>query len=348
MNYFKLIFTVVLLHYGLVFSQCDNELQQLLYQKEGQQFKGQQLFDYIQNLGLEVFSGQKGDEGWNNLLNDKPVLNSLTYEKIIPWKELIACGQNWYRTVSKRLELKPDIVEIMNQGVLNLTYLSNEMLSFSQQLKDIDFIELNEKINELGKLYLVSLSQLPDIAWRPRTPEEIFAQYKKETGISFDPKPFFEAYKKIRVGKKGFNIDDIFYFLQAISSSPFQFRKEAERRSSDLQTVPDRNQRRNHAATVFVNMMEELVSQSKQYKPKYFWSSKPKGLLNVEEQRLAQEIINALYILFPAMKTTSVLTKIKFTIFNADKAPLLIFAESRILLIVLRAYLRKAQNEQKK
>jgi hypothetical protein len=329
---------------------CTSELTKLLALKP---FNSLGLYDYIQKIGAEVFSGvqQSDSRAMDKLLKANPTIIALTKETFEPWQQLGDCTLDYINNVWKQFinaGQKNLIDNKLKNGELTINLLNNVMISYSNSLQNagnakklaLYIKKLEDAITDTSVVFNYSLNRLPSPTWYPKTPSDLIEAFKSDTGVNFEPKSFLEAYKKIKNEALTKKLDKKLFenYVQAVIDDKYlnHFNSNILPKGiSDYKTTCLK-------VTKFINFLEELIYQSKMYKSKHFWSSKPKSILTAEQQIMTQEIIDLLYSRYPGCETTSLIQRV--TAANAEryKVPLLIFAQSRVLLIVLRAYMRKA------
>lgn len=305
-----------------------------------QPFDGFKLYDYVQEIGSEVFSGVNNSSAIDSLLEDNPTIAKLTENTFEPWQNLGDCSAGFVTNVWKHFidaGQRNLIDNNLKNGESTINLLNNVIVNYSNNLKEPGSVKkLEEAIKDVSAIFNYALGKLPIAIPYPKTPSDLIEAFKADTGVSFEPKLFIQAYKVFKNGtidKRIFEnsfqkiLDD--NYLSSFNTNILP--KGISSAKADCLKVAK-----------LISFFEELIYQSKVYKPKRFWSSKPKDVLTKEQQDLAQEIVDILYSKYPGCETASLLRKVTSANAERYKIPLLIFAQSRILLITLRAYLRKA------
>lgn len=352
----KALLVIIILHLYSARADVCSPLKTLLTQKP---INGLRVYDYIQEVGSQVFVDQNQD--LNNLLELNPEIKILRTNDVALWNELSDCisehlNKAWNRL--NALNKKELIDKTLQKAEINgglIESINAELSYYSKMLplahNDKALKKLGEQIKELSQLYEYSLNQLPHATWYAKSPSDVVDAYSMNLEKPFNLNTFFNGYKKIKKIaaelKKTKDLPEQLYkpfiFKNFIESAHLNFF------SNDLFKDVQESEVNQLKLSMFINFLEELIYQSKNNKPKYFWQSQPKDSLTKEQQRLAQEIINLLYSLYPALhfRLESLMKRISLARSDEYVAPLLIFAQSRVLLIVLRAYLRKAGLERK-
>jgi hypothetical protein len=352
----KLLAMILMLQtYSLCTDDVCSSLKRLI---SSDSFNSLKVYTYIQNAGAQIFNGQEKNGNLENLLKDDPDITVLKKGNSDAWNEFNQCISNYFNEIWNRLPIasKKEFIELQKAesqtGViaqinLDLPYYS-KILNIAFNTKSLK--KLEDQINDLTALYIYSLNKLPQPEWYVKSVSDLIEAYNDNTVRPFELKKFFNEYTQVRniaeKLKKDKGLTESLYrafvfnkflvpgYLQFFNEEPFKYISNS--RAGQLKV------------SIFIDFLEELIYQSKMYKPKYFWSSRPKDLLTREQQGLAREIIDILYSIYPGVETSSLMKKIVLANSQEYKVPLLFFAQSRILLIALHAYLRKATREKQR
>lgn len=306
---------------------------------------GKKLVDYIEHLGEQAF-----------LITDlyKPLdlkNKSAVDEGFKKWENFTTCFKSWFKNTN------PKYYEQFYQlgAWSSYKYLLIDSDDAFDTIKT-NYLMLNDK-NKLGQIKnnlntsikklaetlehtYDSLTELSSKNMQEKLPEAVADEYKIATGITFDPITFLTEYKKSKLyiekvknkNKKSSEIspEEVFGILKNVMHV-IDYKISTQ--------IPELEANRQQAITTFINMIEELIYQSNRInKARRFWHTKPKPkyLLSSSQIRDMEEIVAKLYALYPAIITESLEQRLN----SSDKYDILFFAQARMMMIVLRSYLR--------
>ncbi len=290
----------------------------------------QQLYDYVQNIGFKVFGGTKdASTSLKNLLSDDPIIPVLKEDDLMPWEYFLLSFKSWIQlskfNVKKASEYEGAVNKLLEVSNIDMIGNFSEIIN-TKPLKKGLFINLvGHNIKSVTAVYLDNYNKylLPLVKRFPhKSAQEALEAYKRESkNIDFSLNEFFNTYLNI---------------LKTNTDKSKERNIVIALTASSILDGDETYEMQQQKATLVINLLEELLNQSKG-----FFSKKP---LSKDQILVAQTIVNDLYSLYPASDTYTSRSIIKLTTSQAIKPPFLLWTSAQILLITLRAYLRKAES----
>lgn len=314
----KTIFCISALVFFSLNGVCDTTVL-----KELKTLQGKALFEYVESMATQQFGSF---ESLFDDRNDEILSNGLSKKDIKEWLSLYDCIVTYLYSIQ-------DYTQRINyaQKFNVLKEIVNKLPTYAQNIKNKRSLaqvkeSLTNALEKVTEIFLVCLNLLPPMEFQNiGSVNEILNSYKNHVGVAFDPKAFFDAYKKHKNYYKAEN-----KIMTPVTIFNFLYGTNILADRSNANSGVYRKQQQ--AIANFIYMLEQLLYASQNTKNTR-WSIK-KMPLTFEQIAMGKNIIKALYTLFPGVEVLTL------SLENVDKPLLMLLAQSRALLIVLQNFKR--------
>lgn len=287
--------------------------------------RGQELFNYVQKIGFKVF-GARGENGLKNLLSDNPSIEELNEETLDPWKFFLLNLKSWIEIEkidsTQKAKFMGSIDNLLQISDKDLIGVYSEIINKKPFKKSLFNDLVGHSLKEISQIFLNYYNQLLLLVkkYPHKSAQDALKDYISNSK------------------NKAFNLNEFFKdYINVFKSNTDTSKERNSVIALTLSGILDGDEtyeQQQLKVTLLINLLEELIFQSKT-----FYLRKP---LSKEQITVAQLIVNDLYSLYPASNTYTVANIVKLATTKEIKPYFLIWSAARVMMITLRAYLRKA------